>query len=542
MGKTEFNDEIVRMRKLVKQARVRVIHKLTREAKTLRAKKGTEKQLEKNKKKADKLINEIHFLKKLKNDNITKFGISNKKSLQEILQSKKSKVSARIMARITEHKLLKNAIIQFRDKYPDYEQHLQPGKNKSAKQNNKFDKQDEKEITVKRETLDSSEVTESLVENELNSDNQDSDVKTGIEDNSVKSEIEDNSIKSEIEDSSVKSEIEDNSVKSEIEDNNVKYEIEDNSVKSEIENNSITSETVDNSVLSKTETGDNNLFKEEQNSEEKHDSEAGSIIKTEPTISEKIEQIDSRKHLKRNRKEMTESIKEYNNNGDKNIKKARIKEEISKMDKKKETVKVISKEATVKRFVDILQEENSEENLEENSEENVSLKVNDKKFSKNKLKSEKTVDPFFISGDGNEYLSLAPSKTKENNDLSLDEDDNFYNNKRSKQYSSNKRSFANDRFFSNVKSSSEDIRGRRRRQEESQYNDNNFNRDKSLFKKQKYNNGSSFRDTKNHNKNVIMNANSNENENLHPSWAAKKKQQEILKQGFQGKKIVFDDE
>lgn len=491
MEKIEINDEIVRMRKLVKQARVRVIHKLTREAKTLRAKKGTEKQLEKNKKKADKLINEIHFLKKLKNDNITKFGISNKKSLQEILQSKKSKVSTRIMARITEHKLLKNAIIQFRDKYPDYEQHLQPGKNKSAKQNNKFDKQDEKEITVKRETLNSSEITESLVKNELNSDNQDSDVKTEIEDNSIKSEIEDNNVKSE---------------------------------------------TEDNNVLSETETGDNNLFKEEQNSEEKHDSEAGSILNIEPTISEKIEQIDSRKHLKRNRKEITESIKEYDNNDDNNIKKARIKEEISKTNEKKGTVKVISKEATVKRFVDILQEENSEQN----SEENDSLKVNDKKFSKNKLKSEKTVDPFFISGDGDEYLSLAPSKTKEN--LSLDEDNNFYNNNKSKQYSSNKRTFTNDRFFSNVKPSSEDIRGRRRRQEESRYNDNNFNRDKSLFKKQKNNNGSSFRDTKNHNKNVIMNANSNENENLHPSWAAKKKQQEILKQGFQGKKIVFDDE
>lgn len=485
MGKTEINDEIVRMRKLVKQARVCVIHKLTREAKTLRAKKGTEKQLEKNKKKADKLINEIHFLKKLKNDNITKFGISNKKSLQEILQSKKSKVSTRIMARITEHKLLKNAIIQFRDKYPDYEEHLQSGKNKSAKQNNKFDKQDEKEITVKRETLDdSSEVAENLVENELNFENQDSDVKTEMEDNSVKSETE------------------------------------------------------DDNVLSETEIGDNNLFKEEQNSEEKHDSEAGSTLKIEPSVSVKIEQKDSKTHLKMDRKEMTQSIKEYVNNDDKNVKKALIKEEISKTDKKKDTVKVISKEATVKRFVDILQEQNSGEN----SEENESLKVNDKKASKNKLEFEKTVDPFFISGDGDDYLSLAPSKTKENNYLSLDEDDNFYNNNKSKQYNSNKRTFANDRFFSNVKSSSEDVRGKRRRQEESRYNDNNFNRDKSLFKKQKNNNGSSFRDTKNHNKNVIMNANSNENENLHPSWAAKKKQQEILKQGFQGKKIVFDNE
>ncbi|XP_015176689.1 PREDICTED: serum response factor-binding protein 1-like [Polistes dominula] len=485
MGKIEINDEIVRMRKLVKQARVCVIHKLNREAKTLRGKKGTEKQLEKNKKKADKLINEIHFLKKLKNDNITKFGINNKKSLQEILQSKKSKVNTRIMARITEHKLLKNAITQFREKYPDYEEHLQPGKNKSAKKNDKFEKQDEKEITVKRETFNSSKVAESFVENGLNSDNQDSDVETEMDDKSVKSETDDKSVKSEKE---------------------------------------------DNNVLSETETGGNNLFEREQHSE------AESILKIEPTISEQIEQKDSsNKHLKRDRKEITESIKEYDNNDNKNVKKARIKEEISKIDKKKDTVKVISKEATVKRFVDILQEPNSEENN--------SLKVNDKKISKNKLESEKIVDPFFVSGDGNEYLSLAPLKTNDDNYSSLEKDDNFYKNNKSKQYN-NKRTFANDRFFSNDVKSSEDIRRRKRRQEENRYNDNNFNRDKSLFKKQTNNNGSSFRDTKSHNKNVIVNKNSNENENenLHPSWAAKKKQQEILKQGFQGKKIVFDDE
>ncbi|CAK9809428.1 hypothetical protein ANTQUA_LOCUS6018 [Anthophora quadrimaculata] len=40
----------------------------------------------------------------------------------------------------------------------------------------------------------------------------------------------------------------------------------------------------------------------------------------------------------------------------------------------------------------------------------------------------------------------------------------------------------------------------------------------------------------------IKDTNVRENESLHPSWAAKRKQQDILKQGFQGKKIKFEEE
>ncbi|KAI4495811.1 hypothetical protein M0802_008434 [Mischocyttarus mexicanus] len=469
MGKVEINDEIVRMRKLVKQARVCVIRKLTRESKTLRAKKGNEKQLEKNKKKADKLINEIHYLKNIKIDNITKFGINNKKSLQEILQNKKSKISTRIMGRIVEHKLLKNAIIKFRETYPDYEEYLQPGINNSLKKNNNLEKQDQRKITESKVTLNSSEIVENLVANNLNSEDQDSNVETEMEDN-----VE-------------------------------------------------------------TESEDNNLFEEEESSEEKYDSEEGkSTLKIESKVPEKIEQKKSMKHLKRDRKEMTESIKEeYDNTNEKNVKKARI-TEISNTDKQKETIQVISKEATVKRLTEVL--------LEQNSEENDTSKTNDEKLStNNQLESEpesqKIIDPFFVSGDGDAYLSLAPS-IKSSNTL-LNQNDNFYSNKFKQHSSSNKRPFANDRFFNNVKSSI-DIRGKRK-QEESRYNDNNFNRDKNVFKKQNNNNELSFRDGKNHNKNATVNANTNSNENLHPSWAAKKKQQEILNKGFQGKKIVFDD-
>ncbi|XP_035725463.1 serum response factor-binding protein 1-like [Vespa mandarinia] len=453
MGKTEINDEIVRMRKLVRQAKVCIIHKLIREAKTLRTKNGTEKQQEKNKKKADKLINEIYFLKKIKDDRITKFGITNTKSLQEILQNKKSKTTTRIMAKVVDYKSLKNAIIQFRNTYSDYE-HLQPGQSKSTKQNKKPEQEKESKTTTKRETRASTRITESSLANESNSDDEDN--------------------------------------------NNIGIETEDN-----------------------------NHSEEEQNSEQ-NDLETGSILRIKPMICKQTKSKEN-KRLKRDRKESTEFTEEcndkYDNEDVKKIKKAEIKE-ISHNDKEQDTVKVISKQATVKRFTEILQEQSSEENGSSN--------INNEKVPiENKSESEKKIDSFFVSGDGDAYLSLASSTTKENNYLSEDEDNNYYN-KKSKEYI-DKRTFSNDRFFSNIKSS-EAIKGKGREKESR----HNFNRDKNLFKKQKNNNESSFKDTKK--RNNVMNENSNENKNLHPSWAAKKKQQEIIKQGFQGKKIIFDNE
>lgn len=151
MRKIEINNEIVRMRQFVRQARIRIIHKLTREAKTLRAKKGTEKQQEKNRRKADKLINEIYALKKIKDDQITKFGIINKKSLQEILRTTDTDESTRVIARVADHKILQNVIVKFQETYPDYEEYLQSGKKKSMELETKSQVEPHNNIQIKRE-------------------------------------------------------------------------------------------------------------------------------------------------------------------------------------------------------------------------------------------------------------------------------------------------------------------------------------------------------------------------------------------------------
>lgn len=51
------------MRHIVRKSKVHTIHKLTREAKKLKEKKGSEDQIVKNKKKAERFINELMVIK-----------------------------------------------------------------------------------------------------------------------------------------------------------------------------------------------------------------------------------------------------------------------------------------------------------------------------------------------------------------------------------------------------------------------------------------------------------------------------------------------
>lgn len=51
------------MRHIVRKSKVHTINKLSREAKKLKIKKGNEKQMIKNKNKAERLINELMVIK-----------------------------------------------------------------------------------------------------------------------------------------------------------------------------------------------------------------------------------------------------------------------------------------------------------------------------------------------------------------------------------------------------------------------------------------------------------------------------------------------
>ncbi|EZA54214.1 hypothetical protein DMN91_001287 [Ooceraea biroi] len=151
MTNIEMNNEIVLLRHTVRQARVCVVNKLTKELKLLQNKHGNETQQERYKRKANKLISEIHALKTIKEDNISKYGIMDERSLTETLQDQSLSDGDRVMARIVHYKTLYKKITQFKEKFPNCKQYLteqrkRPGKLKSKTKNvskkNNLHKQD----------------------------------------------------------------------------------------------------------------------------------------------------------------------------------------------------------------------------------------------------------------------------------------------------------------------------------------------------------------------------------------------------------------
>lgn len=65
-----LNNEVVLMRKEVKRVRSLIIRKLTRQIKDLKKKKGNEEEVEKNQRRATRLLKEVHSMKKLRPDQV----------------------------------------------------------------------------------------------------------------------------------------------------------------------------------------------------------------------------------------------------------------------------------------------------------------------------------------------------------------------------------------------------------------------------------------------------------------------------------------
>lgn len=86
--------------------------------------------MEKNKNKADKLLREVFALKGIKDDEISKFGITRFKCLQDILQNTHTDDGTRAMAKVVRYKSLSSKIIEFQEKFPDYSEHISSRKHR----------------------------------------------------------------------------------------------------------------------------------------------------------------------------------------------------------------------------------------------------------------------------------------------------------------------------------------------------------------------------------------------------------------------------
>ncbi|XP_033037341.1 serum response factor-binding protein 1 isoform X1 [Trachypithecus francoisi] len=109
-GTLNLNNEVVKMRKEVKRIRVLVIRKLVRSVGRLKSKKGTEDALLKNQRRAQRLLEEIHAMKELKPDMVTKSALGDDINFEKICKKPDSTATERAIARLAVHPLLKKKI------------------------------------------------------------------------------------------------------------------------------------------------------------------------------------------------------------------------------------------------------------------------------------------------------------------------------------------------------------------------------------------------------------------------------------------------
>ncbi|XP_061172149.1 serum response factor-binding protein 1-like [Saccostrea echinata] len=116
-----LNNKVISMRGQIKKVKVQVIHKLTRQITALQNKeRGPEKLLEKNKRKAERLVEEVQVLKDLKPDGIAKYAIGHTISFTDVCREPKASLETKALARLTDHKILQDSVKEFRRDHEDW--------------------------------------------------------------------------------------------------------------------------------------------------------------------------------------------------------------------------------------------------------------------------------------------------------------------------------------------------------------------------------------------------------------------------------------
>ncbi|XP_014472815.1 PREDICTED: serum response factor-binding protein 1-like [Dinoponera quadriceps] len=439
MGKVEINNEIVSLRHTARQARVCVINKLIRYAKRLQDKNGNEKQREKNKRKADKLVAEVYALKTIKDDEISKFGIMNEKEAEDIVNDQSSSKRDRILARVISYKSFNRRLMEFREKFPDYKMYLSEDKKKTAKLKKK----------------DSAKCKKLLAEDNHHSQHEDSK-EQNVNSNNINEDSE-------------------------------KQKVNSGKVTEMSQYNSKDEETKSCEVKSDSHTRKKSLNKDDT-----------------ALVDKKLPKLVGNDTLEDANKQPT-AIKLCS----------------------------VTKEGTVKRFVEFLEEQNSAGDARDPPERPTSAEGTD--HERTITVRAKSVDDFFVTGNDEEGYrenrtnasvsftrSDAPARTLRSSSRVKTQNPRYKNDVRGSKtpkYNQLKEQSRGEKVAKHKECLDEQSFAMR--QEKRPFNRNN----KSTSK----NNPSDVSDR-------------GETVDLHPSWLAKKKQLEAMGQKFQGKKIVFADD
>ncbi|KAM7025654.1 serum response factor-binding protein 1 [Acridotheres tristis] len=109
-----LNNEVVKMRKDVKKARVLTIRRLTRHIGKLKSKKGSEDFKLKNQKRVERLIEEIHAMKEIKPDEVTRLALRTEVNFESVCKKPNCTAAERAMARLATHPTLKPRFVELK--------------------------------------------------------------------------------------------------------------------------------------------------------------------------------------------------------------------------------------------------------------------------------------------------------------------------------------------------------------------------------------------------------------------------------------------
>ncbi|XP_014676228.1 PREDICTED: serum response factor-binding protein 1-like [Priapulus caudatus] len=122
---SQINNQVILMRKTVKQAKVLTIRLLTRTRAKLIQKKGNAKQLEKNKSKCERILVDIQAMKRLKKDDVSVYALLNECKLEDVLRRTDVEPHDRAVARLADHRLIKTQVKEFKNNRPYWKLQIQ---------------------------------------------------------------------------------------------------------------------------------------------------------------------------------------------------------------------------------------------------------------------------------------------------------------------------------------------------------------------------------------------------------------------------------
>ncbi|NWV01894.1 SRFB1 protein, partial [Upupa epops] len=106
--------QVVKMRKDVKKARVLTIRRLTRHIGKLKLKKGSEDSKLKNQKRVERLIEEIHAMKEVKPDEVTRLALRTEVNFESVCRKPNCTATERAVARLATHPILKPRFVELK--------------------------------------------------------------------------------------------------------------------------------------------------------------------------------------------------------------------------------------------------------------------------------------------------------------------------------------------------------------------------------------------------------------------------------------------